>query len=109
MARNLHSSRPTSTAGKWMRELTEWVMMLGLGVAIAGIFMLSSQIEKQTRATAEMMHRSNEMLLAQLEQLANPSLPAPEPVAGVILEKTLAQCRNPLTQMSGPPQAVETR
>lgn len=92
-----------------MSELIGWMVVLGLAVAIACIFMLSRQLERHTRTTAEMMLRSNEMLLAQLEQLTDPSLQAPEPVAGVVLERRSADRRSPLGQSSGKPVEFERR
>lgn len=75
-----------------MNELIGWVLVGGLAVAIACIFMLSSQLEKHTRDTAEMMLRSNQMLLARLERLS-PSTDASEFTLGVVLEKTHVQRR----------------
>lgn len=90
-----------------MSQLIGWIIAFGLTIVIVCIFMLSRQLEKYTRTMAEMMLRSNEMLLAQLEQLTNPSPQAPEPVVGVVLERRRAQCWDPLTQMSGKPRVVE--
>ena len=92
-----------------MSELIGWIIVLGLAVAIACIFMLSRQLEKHTRTTAEMMLRSNEMLLAQLDQLTDPSLQTPEPVAGVVLERRSADRRSPLAHRSGNPVEFERR
>jgi hypothetical protein len=90
-----------------MSMLVGWLIVLGLAVAIACIFMLSSQLENHTRCTAEMMLRSNQMLLARLERLTNASLTAPEAMVGVVLEKRRAQRRDPFTQMGEKPGELE--
>jgi len=82
-----------------MSVLVGWLIVLGLAIAIVCIFMLSSQLEDHMRTTAEMMLRSNQMLLDQLERISNASLKAPEATVGVVLEKRHAQSRNPLVQM----------
>ncbi len=46
-----------------------------------------------------MMFRSNELLLAQLERLASPSAPPREPALGVVLDRRIAQRRDPMTPM----------
>ena len=92
-----------------MSMLVGWLIVLGLAVAIACIFMLSSQLEKHTRSTAEMMLRSNQMLLARLERLTNAPLIAPEATIGVVLEKRRAQRRDPFTQIGAKPGELEAR
>ena len=82
-----------------MSVLVGWLIVLGLTIAIVCIFMLSSQLEDHMRTTAEMMLRSNQMLLEQLERITSASLKVPEATVGVILEKRSAQRRNPLVQM----------
>lgn len=84
-----------------MSELIGLVIVVGLGVVIACIFMLSSQLEQHMRNTTEMMVRSNDMILTQLERLADPSLLPPEPTVGVVLERRHAQGRGALARMSG--------
>jgi hypothetical protein len=92
-----------------MSMLIEWLIVLGLAFAIACIFMLSNQLENHTRSTAEMMLRSNQMLLARLERLTDPALRAPEAAIGVVLEKRHAQRRDPFTQMREKPGALDAR
>src|SRR5687768_1553709 len=70
-----------------MSELIGWLMVLGLVVAIVCIFLLSSQLEQHMRSNAEMLLRSNEMILARLERLANPPHEATESTIGVVLER----------------------
>jgi len=82
-----------------MSVLVGWLIVLGLAIAIVCIFMLSSQLEDHMRTTAEMMLRSNQMLLEQLERITDASLKAPEAMIGVVLEKRHAQRRNPVVQM----------
>ncbi len=81
-----------------MSELIGWVIVLGLAIAIACFFMLSRQLDTHMRNTVEIMIQSNEMILARLEQLANPSVRAPETMIGVVLERRRAQRVDPLTQ-----------
>jgi len=92
-----------------MTELIGWLLLLGLVIAIAGIYMLSSRIEKHTRSTTESMIYSNEMILAELKRFADPSAEAPESTVGVILERRQAQRRKRLTSMSQNPRMAEQR
>ncbi len=90
-----------------MSELIGWLVVIGLAVAIAAIFKLSSQLELHMRNATEMMLRSNEMLLERLDQLAPPSCQSSEPTFGVVLEKRRAQRREPVAHLS--PNPGETR
>ena len=93
-----------------MSEFIGWMIVLGLAIAIAGIFVVSSQIEKHTRNAIGIMIRNNEMILARLEQLANLSVRAPTPPdVGVGLERRHVQRRNPLTQMFTTAGKIERR
>ena len=93
-----------------MSEFIGWMILLGLAIAIAGIFVVSNQIEKHTRYAIGIMIHSKEMILARLEQLANPSVRAPTPPAvGIGLERRHAQRRNPLTHMFGTAGEIERR
>ena len=77
-----------------MTELLGWMIFVGLAVNIAGIYMLSYQIEKQTRTTLEFILHSNEMILAHLQHPApevRDKAPAPE--------RRSAQRRNPLSRL----------
>jgi hypothetical protein len=76
-----------------MTELIGWLIVLGLAVAIVGIYMLSHRIKEHARDTAEIMLQSNEMMLAQLKRLTDPSAQVPDPTVGVILERRCAQRR----------------
>ena len=91
-----------------MSEFLGWLIVLGLVAAIVCIFLLSSQLEQHMRVTAEMMLRSNEMILARLEKLSNPSQEAGEPAIGVVLERRNAQRREPMTSLTGGAPAAET-
>ena len=92
-----------------MIEIVGWVIVLGLAVAIAGICMLSNQIEKHLRETTEMMIHSNDMIVSHLRRLANPAYAGPESIAGVILERRCAQRRNRPDSVATMPQAPERR
>jgi hypothetical protein len=93
-----------------MSEFIGWMIVLGLAIAIVGIFVVSTQIDKHTRNAIGIMIHSNEMILARLEQLANSSVRAPTPPAvGIALERRRAQRRNPLTQMFATAGEIERR
>ena len=80
-----------------MTELLGWMIVVGLAVAIAGIFMLSSQIERHTRQTLEFMLQSNAMLVAQLERSDGASLPTQDSLVGVVLDRREGERRNAQT------------
>ncbi len=84
-----------------MSELVGWLIVVGLAAAIACIFMLSSQLEQHMRNTTEMMVRSNQMILAQLERLENQSPQPSQPAVGVVLERRHAQRRDSLGWIMG--------
>lgn len=86
------------------------MIVLGLAIAIVGVFLVSSQIDKQTRSAIAITIQSNEMILARLEQLANPlvRLP-PSPYVGSGLERRRAERRNLMTQMLATAGKVERR
>ena len=86
------------------------MIVLGLAIAIAGVFVVSSQIDKQTRNTIAIMIQSNEVILARLERLANPLVRAPSsPEVGSVLERRRAERRNLLTQMLATAGKTERR
>jgi hypothetical protein len=70
-----------------MTEVVGWVVVFGLAVAIAGIYILWNQIRKHSRDTTEIMLDNNRLMLAHLNQLANPASTGSEPTASVVLEK----------------------
>ena len=82
-----------------MTELLGWMILVGLGVNIAGIYMLSYQIEKQTRITLEFLLQSNEMILARLEPPADAVAAAGVERGAPSDERRRAQRRNPLTRL----------
>ena len=86
------------------------MIVLGLAIAIVGVFLVSSQIDKQTRKAIAITIQSNEMILARLEHIANPlvRLP-PSPDSGIALERRRAQRRNLLTQMLATAGKIERR
>ena len=92
-----------------MTELLAWIIVVGLATAIAGIYMLSGQIEKHMRETTQMMIHGHDMIRAQLKRLADPSVEAPEPTVGVILERRCAHRRALLTPRSEKPGKAEQR
>lgn len=77
-----------------MIEIFGWTIMVGLAVVIAGIYMLSNQLEKHMRELTAIMIHGNDMIVAHLKRLADPSHAVPEPAVGVILERRCAQRRN---------------
>jgi hypothetical protein len=85
-------------------ELVAWVIVLGLAITIAGIYQLSRRIEKHMRELTQIMLHGNDMILAHAKRLADPSVKAPEPIVGVILEKRRV-CRRgrvvPISERSG--------
>jgi hypothetical protein len=86
------------------------MILLGLAIAIAGIFVVSSQIDKHTRNAIAIMIQSNEMILARLERLANPLARSPtSPDVGIVLERRRAQRRNLLTQMLATAGKIDRR
>ena len=86
------------------------MIVLGLAIGIAGIFVASSQIDKQTRNVIAIMIQSNERILARLEQLANPLVRAPAPPdVGIVLERRRTERRNLLTQMLATAGKIERR
>lgn len=91
-----------------MSELIGWLIVIGLAAAISCLFMLSSQLEQHMRNTTEMLLHSNEMILARLEQLANPALQPPAPTLGLVLERRHAQHTDALAQNSGHSGSIET-
>lgn len=73
-----------------MTELMGWVVVLGLAFAIAGLYMLSGQIERYMRDTAEIIICTNKLILAELKRLTDPAAAGAEtaePTVGVILER----------------------
>ena len=77
-----------------MNELLGWMILVALAVNIAGIYMLSYQIEKQTRTTLEFILQSNEMILAHLQR----STPGGADDASAH-ERRRAQRRDPLGRL----------
>jgi hypothetical protein len=83
-----------------MSELLGWMIVVGLAVVVAAVYMLSAQIEKQTRTTLEFLLHSNEMILARLERAHGPLVQEEKPADGVATEdRRRTQRRNPLTSM----------
>lgn len=83
-----------------MSELIGWLIVLGLALTIACLFMLSHQLEKHLRSTIEIIARSNEMILARLERMAEGQPQAREPVLGVIIERRRCQRRSAASRLS---------
>ena len=59
------------------------------------------------RSTAEMMLRSNEMIIARLERLTSPSLTPPDPAVGVVLERRNGRRSEPLTRLNDGDGAID--
>ena len=70
-----YRDRCLPATGARMTELLGWMILVGLAVNIVGIYMLSYQIEKQTRTMLEFILQSNEMILAQLQRPASGERP----------------------------------
>lgn len=70
-----------------MTEFMGWIVILGLVFAIAGIYMLSSRIEKHMRDTAEIIICTNKLILEELTRTIQPTVAASEQTVGVILER----------------------
>ena len=70
-----------------MAELMGWVVVVGLAIAIVGIYLLSSQIERHVRDTAEIILCSNKLILDELKRLTGSAAQSAEPTVGVILER----------------------
>ena len=86
-----------------MTEFLGWMILIGLAVAIAGIYMLSSQIERRTRETLEFMLQSNAMIVAYLERTGGASLHAPDGLVGADLDRRRGERRDALSPL--PPAA----
>lgn len=70
-----------------MTEFIGWTIVLGLAFTIAGIYMLSSRIEKHIRDTAEIIICTNRLVLDELKRLTNPTAVTAEPAVGVVLDR----------------------
>ena len=75
-----------------MTELLEWMIVVGLAVAITGIFLLSGQIERHKRQMLELVLQSNAMIMAQLERAEELSLQASDGMLGVVLDRWQGEC-----------------
>jgi len=92
-----------------MTELLEWMIVIGLAVAIVGIFSLSNQIERHTRQTLDLMLQSNAMIVAQLERADGASLGVPGPRVGAVRERRYGERRATPAQMQHAAHAPERR
>lgn len=92
-----------------MTEFLGWMIVIGLAVAIAGIFMLSSQIERRTRETLEFMLQSNALIAAHFERADGASLHAPDGLVGVVLERRCGERRVALSEAPSAARDTERR
>ena len=93
-----------------MNELLGWTIVVGLAVTISAIYMLSVQIEKQTRTTLEILLHSNEMIIARLDGADGSPVQRDTAAAlGVAPERRRTERRNPLTRMLAAAGAAEYR
>jgi hypothetical protein len=92
-----------------MTELLGWMIVIGLAVAIAGIFSLSSQIEKHTRQMLDIVLQSNAMIVAQLERADSASLQAHDRLVGVVLDRRHGERRSALPQAARGTHVPERR
>ena len=71
-----------------MTEPIAWLIVLGLAVALVGIYSLYRQLREHRRDTAEIMLQSNELMLAELKRLSDPSVESASSAAvNVMLER----------------------
>lgn len=70
-----------------MTELIAWLVILGLALALVGIYVLYKQIKEHRRDTAEIMLQSNEMMLAHLQRLSNGTAEPENPPVTVMVER----------------------
>ena len=83
-----------------MNELLGWMILVAMAVVVAAVYMLSAQIEKQTRTILEFLLHSNEMIIARLERTQGSQAPTERPAeAGAPAERRRSQRRNPLASM----------
>jgi len=83
-----------------MNELIGWLIVVGLAVTAAAIYMLSLKIENQTRTILEFLLHSNEMVVARLEQARAPLAQGEWVSDGAPhQERRRRQRRNPLTSL----------
>jgi hypothetical protein len=104
------AARPLRTP--WERgvsELVGWFIVLGLAIALIGIYLLFKQIKEHRRDTAEIMLQSNDMMLAHLKRLSDPSAEVKDPMVGVILERRCSQRRARHSPFVGAPGASDHR
>jgi len=92
-----------------MTEFMGWLVILGLVFAIAGIYMLSSRIEKHMRDTAEIIVCTNKLILEELKRTIQPTVVASEPTVGVILERRCSHRRAQGDAASERPGHMEQR
>ena len=79
-----------------MNELFGWMIVAGLAVNISAIYMLSVQIEKQTRTTLEFLLHSNEIIMARLDRAGVSAAQPDNAAAGAAPERRRADRRSPL-------------
>ena len=72
-----------------------WIIVLGLGVAFGGMFILSGRLERNLRETVEFMIRCNYMIVSHLERHPGRTLDMQEePPAGMAFERRHTQRRD---------------
>ena len=77
-----------------MSEVLAWIIVVGLALTIAGIFMLATQVDRYMQRTLEMMTYSNAMFAARLEQTDGATLGQQDPYTGDLFDRRRAQRRN---------------
>ena len=88
-----------------MGELVVWLLLLGIAIAIAGIWMLSSQVKKHMQDTSEIIF----LILAELKRLPGPPAQPAEPTVGVMLERRCGHRRARAEPTSGRAGNTEQR
>ena len=78
-----------------MSEQIGWILVIAVAVAIAGVFVLSRELEKNLRETIEFMIRSNDMIVAHFESRTchTPDVQE-ERLVGMVLERRHGERRD---------------
>lgn len=93
-----------------MTEIVGWLVVLGLGLTVAAVWMLSIHIKKHARNITEGMIVSTDIILAHLKDRLPGHAPASsEPVVGVVLERRCSKRRGHMTPVGTMPQRTDQR
>ena len=81
-----HAKIKTTTGDATVTDVIVWLIVLGLALALIGLYALWNEMKEHRRDTAEIMLQSNEMMLEQLKRLS-PALDIDSATATVLLER----------------------